>query len=416
MRDTFASFQNTTLDNGLRIFAAHWDRPWIKVAIVVHAGARDDPAGTEGLAHFAEHIVTVRSDKDLVPDMVARMEKVGGRAKLGSTHYAYTDFAFAAPLDGKSPKRAFNAYGKILLKRDMARSIEKERRIILSEYDAEYPFPWISDLSLRRRKALFHTGRIARFNGSIGNREVIARIQKNDLRIFLDAFYVPQNMSVIVVGGIKIDALKKMIAQSPFGKMIKGKRNAPPQPLQKIDLPSETRVTKPMGEISTTKIQESTIESYAAIPGTICEGAIAVAVDVLRAVLKQELREHDGDTYGFKVTFHHAVEAYEIIISGNFPWRALSKIERRINDCIALAAKNTKLIRRHIAEFEHVDAIVDFDGNEMLAYAVDELSQRNHMQTPTEKSKAYAQLRVSEIQNIFPYLTPNRRWTFLITR
>ena len=62
MYDPFAKFTKHILSNGLEIHHQFWERPWIKVEIVVHSGGREDPVVMPGLAHFVEHVVSQNID------------------------------------------------------------------------------------------------------------------------------------------------------------------------------------------------------------------------------------------------------------------------------------------------------------------------------------------------------------------
>src|SRR5256885_15115644 len=50
--DPYANFQSGILPNGLSISVKELDTPWIYVGFVCYAGAKEDPAGRDGMAHL----------------------------------------------------------------------------------------------------------------------------------------------------------------------------------------------------------------------------------------------------------------------------------------------------------------------------------------------------------------------------
>lgn len=53
--DSYAGFQYSTLPNGLSLYVQERsDVSWFYTGVVVHAGAKEDSRGREGLAHYVE--------------------------------------------------------------------------------------------------------------------------------------------------------------------------------------------------------------------------------------------------------------------------------------------------------------------------------------------------------------------------
>lgn len=56
--DPYAVFKKHVLPNGLTIYHAYYDRPWVKSKFVIHSGSREDEVRKEGTSHFVEHLVS----------------------------------------------------------------------------------------------------------------------------------------------------------------------------------------------------------------------------------------------------------------------------------------------------------------------------------------------------------------------
>src|SRR5690606_14210003 len=110
--DPYAEFKKITLANGLDIYAAHWPgRAWQGAAIMIHSGARQDPEGKAGLAHFVEHIVNQNGGMsgEEVQDFFADH---GGYVNLGATGFLDTHYGFFAPANTSVLAQSFEIFGR----------------------------------------------------------------------------------------------------------------------------------------------------------------------------------------------------------------------------------------------------------------------------------------------------------------
>src|SRR4051812_30555915 len=115
MWDPYAEFETAVLPNGLTVYAAHWpNRPWQYVDFIIHAGAKDDPVGLEGLHHFMEHLVSLNMYRSR-----SKFENffldAGGSVHLGSSRFLATQYGFSLPTDKRKLSKAFQLLGEMLL-------------------------------------------------------------------------------------------------------------------------------------------------------------------------------------------------------------------------------------------------------------------------------------------------------------
>ncbi len=176
MWDPYAEFQTTVLPNGLTIHVATWPgRSMQAIGCLIHGGARSDPVGLEGLAHFVEHMVS-ENVGITVDEIKAFFEDCGGDIELGSTGILGTKYFFAVPAENETVKQAFEIFGKMLLHGQLTKLIERERRVIHGEFLKNYP----SEVSLivprRRRQALHSDSWFGRFTSLLGDPNSIGRV------------------------------------------------------------------------------------------------------------------------------------------------------------------------------------------------------------------------------------------------
>ncbi len=121
-----------TLDNGLRVLVAPVPQARsIAVGVVVGAGPGDEPAGKDGLAHLAEHLVfqgTTQRDAR----QIARVMDLAGGEIGGFVTRDYTCL-FAHVVDDHGPY-ALDLLGDLLLNPTVPeRALETERAAVLRE-------------------------------------------------------------------------------------------------------------------------------------------------------------------------------------------------------------------------------------------------------------------------------------------
>lgn len=236
------------LDNGLTLILLE-DRTLQVVSIqtVYRTGAKDDPAGRIGLAHFFEHMA-FRGSKNF-PDtgLVSEIYAVGGEWH-GYTWLDLTTY-FAT-----TPKEHLNLLLDIEADR-MARldiraeEVEAERGAVLAEMNgyANDPDSTLFD-ALIAAHFLTHPYR----NNTIGYAADVNAIGHADLADFYRRHYAPQNAIIAIVGDFDRGEVRKLV-QKKFSKI--RKKIEPRAPLTaeiprtgerrvRLSLPSEKKLFK----------------------------------------------------------------------------------------------------------------------------------------------------------------------------
>ncbi|HPT40735.1 MAG TPA: pitrilysin family protein, partial [Candidatus Paceibacterota bacterium] len=338
MWDPFSEFQKITLPNGLDIYVAYWpNRSFETVNFLIHSGAKEDPIGLEGLAHFTEHILSknISLSHNQIKDV---FEAEGGFARLGATSFLGTSYEFFSPIKKEAIVKAFDIFAELLLSAKIEKEIENERHIILNEFNRAFPIKIAYEEEIRKNQSVFYGHWLERFTTALGSPETINKITKGDSQNFYDSYYVPQNISIIAVGGLQAEEIKNIIEESEFGKTKKsGKRIRVEEVIRGVELPKENRYLLKASEMISEKnpINFAAYESVCMLPGDIKYASIKILKGMLNKALMKEIRENKNWTYSIGTSCYNLGNFYEFSINcGSFSPIAVDEMEKIVDDCI----------------------------------------------------------------------------------
>lgn len=417
MWDPYSEFQSATLPNGLTIHVAYWPGRPVIARFLIHSGAEHDPVGLEGVAHFVEHLVSENVDTPK-KDLRTFFENCGGVVRLGTTGYPYSSYSFFMPTDDAVLAKSFSLFGNMLLSAKLERCIERERQVVIGEFNRSYPIKLKLDLCRREHKALYAGYWLERFVGAFGDPEGINRITQCDLQAYYDTHYTPANMEIICVGGKTLQELVKLISESPFAFSKVGARTLFPTPATDFAPLSETRyvfeIAKHVTMDAPTTVGE--YESIAKIPRNFNSRAIRVASGMLNKILFEEVRERRAWVYAINASYQHLMHFYRFKIHcDGLAIEALNQIDGVIEMCIAKIATEealfTQMKQRMLANI----FMIDPDAAGISGGALDDLITDSKIRTLTEYRENMERVTMDDVREVLQWLTPDRRWT-LITR
>ncbi len=223
-----SSFSKFTFPNGLRVITQPFSFvDSITIYLAVGAGPRFETEKTTGLAHFLEHMLFEGTESfPSSKELAAYIENVGGRSG------AFTEKEFVL-FYVKIPKEymsiGIHYLSEILFRAKLEnRAIKKEKNIVLEElkrkldnpeveiWDQWFEWLWGKNQSLGK--------------STLGDIKSIKNITREKLRTYLDAYYVPSNMVLSIVGNISVEEVKKTVDK--YFKNIKGKEVSKPLKLK----------------------------------------------------------------------------------------------------------------------------------------------------------------------------------------
>ncbi len=285
------------LSNGLRyVIVEDHASPVVSMQIWVRCGGVDENDKNAGVSHFLEHMIFKGTNKLTAGQISQVVESRGGsiNAATGSesTHY-YIDM----PSDGF--EEGFDVLAESVLHPSFPpEEFEKERQVILEEIKRRNDNPK-SDLWDAFMEALYPNTPYKQ--QVIGSVKTITGMTRDMMVQQHAAYYVPENMVVVIIGDVKTSKVKKKIRQS-FGKI--PNKKAPPLPMLYEPAASEP-------EIKWIKRPAKQAHTAVGFVGPLLNDPRQVAMDVLSVVLGggqssrlfQELRENKQSVWNVGASF-----------------------------------------------------------------------------------------------------------------
>jgi len=205
--------------------------PIVAIDIWISVGAALDPEPYIGLSHFYEHMFFKGTERMGVGEMDRAIKLLGGYNNA-ATAWDYTHYYVVVPSPGW--RRAC----EVLI--DAVRfpsfdptEIESERQVIYEEIKRHEDTPWSKFYQDYNALAF---ARCPYRRQILGTFETLSRIDRDVLQNFLRTFYVPDNISVVVVGDVSIAELHEQI-QSCFDGIPSVSPPADNAPFDRIDSP-----------------------------------------------------------------------------------------------------------------------------------------------------------------------------------
>lgn len=195
-----------TLENGMGYVIREHANPPGKVGVWIHigSGSLNETEAQRGLAHFLEHMAFNGSDNFPPGEVIKYFESIGltfGRDQNAFTGFDQTAYQLYLP-DAERATLAkglsfFKDVASGLLLRD--EDIEEERGVIFEELrTGKGPQQRIRDQWLSR----LAPGSLLGDRLPIGTEETLAAVQREDFVDYYGRWYVPSNMTVLVVGDL----------------------------------------------------------------------------------------------------------------------------------------------------------------------------------------------------------------------
>lgn len=415
MYDPYAAFKRFTLQNGLTVYHQYWERPWIAAKVVIHAGGREDPLALPGLAHFVEHCVSENIQGYRRIDAEDFMKDMGGRSMFGSTSYLATQYGFSLPAKVKWTKEAFSIFGNMLLNAKITRRIEKERSIIQQEFHQRYPNLIMLEWDQARFQSLFPGHRLETWNRPIGRPEGFLRVNRTDLQAFYDRFYVPANMSLVILGGMDWTRCYKMLQESPFGAMKPGVRN-PVAKAMKEPLPIGENRTIDVSASSFTSLRPSQTgyEANWSLPGDLPDAALVIASEMLDRILAERVREQLGASYNFSSHFSQYQDVSLFFIDGRFDPKLTPRIDKLVRSCIKSCVRNEVTFERLKSRICQRLLMTDLSGQGLVNRTSDDLEELQRIETLSETLRLRRRVTFNDVKRVFELLSEDRQYTFIL--
>lgn len=374
MYDPYADFTKQVLSNGLEVHTQYMDRPWIVMDVVVHTGAREDPKGLSGLAHFVEHLVCKNVPSLSRNKLNEFFEATGGDVSFGLTKYFATQYRFKVSNDPKVFREALRLFGMMLVTARLKNNIEQERKIIFQEFKNDFSFPEAFEWKRSSRKALLQGHPLELYVCPLGHPNDFLSAKQSDLQRFYDQYYVPANMSLVVVGGFNTDYVLSELEKSPFGVKKSGTRNSVPKPYTALVLPCVQSETVSASDYFDFKVEEADYCASWVIPTNILSQSMAVFERSLDKILFREVREKRSLAYKFGTKRYNFQDVFEYDVYAKFHTEAIPYFNKLVTECIESASTDRSLFERNISAIRREWYMVDLSGATLAKESANDLA------------------------------------------
>jgi len=198
------------LTNGLTVIHQYLPAtPVVVVDVWVRAGAINEPDEWSGMAHFLEHMIFKGTERLAVGVFDSVIENCGGIANAATSHdYAHFFLTTAAQyLEDTLPLMAELLLHAAICDEEFVR----ERDVVLEELRSCYDNPdWLGFQALGESVYQCHPyGRPI-----LGTEAKLMARSPEEMRCFHAAHYQPENMTVVVIGGVEAQLALDLVNQS----------------------------------------------------------------------------------------------------------------------------------------------------------------------------------------------------------
>jgi len=202
-----------TLDNGLRVsLVERHSVPLVHIAVAVNLGTKDETAETSGLIHLLEHCVLFRGTELRSGSEVSREIRDHGAYFNANTGHDLCVFEISLPVEHAD--FGLRNQKEILFNLSLTQEeLDREKEVILEEFSQmeDDPQRFALDLVFQGLFAGHPYGR-----SIYGDREVIKAATAERMKAFADAFIVPSNCSLAVVGDLTLQEMEEKV-RAVFG-------------------------------------------------------------------------------------------------------------------------------------------------------------------------------------------------------
>jgi predicted Zn-dependent peptidase len=412
MWDPYAEFEKTVLPNGLTVYATEWpEREWEAMGFIVHSGSKDDPDDLEGLSHFLEHMMFGHSGMSET-GIQGFFKDAGGWVKLGTTGIFGSHYSFFAPTEKEILTRALHIFGSALFKNPLSRGLEIERAAVISEFNQEFKSKLVLELASSKRKALY-SSIPALSKRAIGTPDSFERMTADHLREFYSAHYVPQNMTVVAIGGIKPQEILGFLGESPFGAERNGKRNPPLVPQASSPHPSRTKVVIEAKNYSSVELNCWAMDAVLIVPGVLSD-ALFIFHPMFHRTLYDLLRTEKNWVYDVGLNRTKMVEHVEFGFGISFPLGvnvedAESVVEEGIQKAFANPALFEDWKRRRIASAK----LTDISGEDLLKSCTRQLLEEQKITSNKQDVADIEAITFDHIRELSKWFSPEHRYSVI---
>jgi zinc protease len=278
MAGDIPGLSSRTLPNGLEVIVIENPAvPLVTVEIAVHAGGFVEPPELDGLSHLYEHMF-FKGNK-AIPTQEGFLERMRelGAVWNGTTGPELVNYYFTLPSTRLREGTIFmrDALLTPLFRRD---ELIRERPVVLGEFDRNEANP---NFHLFREVDRALWGKNFSRKNVIGDRVVLATATREQMMIFREHYYIPNNSALIFSGAVDPEEAYEL-TQEFFGAWERSE-----DPSVRFPIPKHQPLTKSSTLAVIQPVQRVLLNISWQGPGMKEDPASTYAADVLSFILSQ---------------------------------------------------------------------------------------------------------------------------------
>jgi zinc protease len=326
--------ERLTLANGLEVcLLRNAQAPIVSTALFYRAGARDEPAGQGGVAHFLEHMMFKGSARYGAGE-VDRLTQAMGGSNNAFTSHDVTAYWFSFSADRWQVALEIEADRMRGLRLDR-REVDAERQVILEEIDMYRDDPWDA-LEMDVLAALYAGHPYAR--PVLGSAEELAGETARELAAFHARHYRPDEALLVVAGHLDASAVARI--EETLGDVVPA---APREPRAAVERPRRSRelvrCERRHGEVARLLVALPAPPADAADHAELRLAATLLA-EGRASRLQHELVDEGQLCLGVSATLSdHQLGAYFGVAAELLPGTDPGEVERRVRAALAGAGE-----------------------------------------------------------------------------
>jgi len=189
--------------------------PIVSVQVWIKTGSINESQNTAGLSHFLEHLI-FKGSKKFPGDAISRIVEAKGGYLNAATSKEFTEYYITLP--NKEFATAVEILADAMENAAFpSDEIEKERNVILQEMKLHEDNPQSLLYDLYCEKIFINTPYAHRV---LGTKKVIQNVSKEEIAKYYRTHYVPENLTVVIVGAVKTSDAKATL-EKYFGTIKK---------------------------------------------------------------------------------------------------------------------------------------------------------------------------------------------------
>ncbi len=220
-----------TLDNGLTYLLRSNDSPGsnLEIRLLVDAGSAQQVDGSDGSAHFLEHMLFNGTEKYPGNELTAQLQRLG--IEFGPEVNAYTSFdetvyiLSAATADEGAPEAAFDVLAQWASAATLEPSAVTEEQGVVRD-ELRQRLESVDGIISNEFDKVYVAGTPYEGHLVIGDADKVETTTPDTLRAFYDDWYRPDNMAVVVVGDLPLDELEEKV--TAYFSDLEARTDAPP--------------------------------------------------------------------------------------------------------------------------------------------------------------------------------------------